>query len=551
VGKIVSSVESSRPRRVRRRVAVLAAAALLVGLAPRPAVEAAPSGGGHSDDADKLLFFASDGLRQDAVETYAKQGAVPGFRDLLRNGAKASDNGLLTQAPPNTGAGWFTLTTGAWPAVAGSTNNTFHVNGQPFGNRTTAFDAGVLQAETLAQAAERGGKKVAQIEWAGGRSGATQGPTLDFRNFRSGRGVATNYISPADSATFTTAFGLQFDHPEGFAGQAAFPQAAPAAAVGWTNVPRSYSPPMEMRLRVIDGGIDKYGLNAYIYDSKRDWRQGYDRVLFSFTKDGNDKVANLKEGQWADVKVTIAGSATDPLNGKTGAMLIKVEKLTRNLSKVRLFHTSVTRAIATWPNWPGEPGYPPGTFEDFVAERFPSSQAGDFAVLEAGIVSEETYIEQGLYWETAYHPLIKYVLDTYKPDLALVGYPVTDEVQHQFLGLVTKKLPNGAANPAYDDLEVNGTPDGRVKQREEFIRRAYAGSDATMRLAQKHLRDRDLTTFVSSDHGFAPQFAAIDASKVLVDLGLLSAPQTSNCRPATTETIFKAKACWAGGTVQI
>ena len=56
---------------------------------------------------------------------------------------------------------------------------------------------------------------------------------------------------------------------------------------------------------------------------------------------------------------------------------------------------------------------------------------------------------------------------------------------------------------------------------------------------------------MSSDHGFAPQFLAIDASKVLVDMGLLSKPQTSNCRPATGETIGKAKACWAGGTVQI
>ena len=58
---------------------------------------------------------------------------------------------------------------------------------------------------------------------------------------------------------------------------------------------------------------------------------------------------------------------------------------------------------------------------------------------------------------------------------------------------------------------------------------------------------KDPTTFVASDHGFAPQFLAIDASKPLVDLGLLSKPQTSNCRPATGETIGKAKACWAGG----
>ena len=36
---------------------------------------------------------------------------------------------MLTQAPPNTGAGWYTLATGAWPGVHGSTNNTFHKNG--------------------------------------------------------------------------------------------------------------------------------------------------------------------------------------------------------------------------------------------------------------------------------------------------------------------------------------------------------------------------------------------------------------------------------------
>jgi 2',3'-cyclic-nucleotide 2'-phosphodiesterase (5'-nucleotidase family)/predicted AlkP superfamily phosphohydrolase/phosphomutase len=529
---------------------LVTAVAAAAGLVPLLGAEAGGHGGGghHGGrDAGKLLFFASDGLRQEAVARYAAQGAVPGFRALLRHGAKASGNGLLTQAPPNTGAGWYTLATGAWPGVTGSTNNTFHVNGQPFGNRTTAFDAGVLQAETLAQSAERGGKKVAQIEWAGGRGGAISGPTLDFRNFRSGRGVATNYIAPTDDEAFTRSFGLQFDHPAGFAGNAPFAQAAPADATGWTDVPASYSPAKEMRLRVLDGTVDKYGLNAYIYDSRDDGRTRYDRVLFSPTKDGDAAVGDLREGEWADVKVKIVGS---DLDGKTGAMLVKVERLARDLSEVRLFHTSVTRAIATWPTWPGEPGFT-GSFEDFVAERFPSSQAGDFAVLEAGIVSEDTYIEQGAYWETAYRPLIKYVLDTYEPDLAMVGYPVTDEVQHQFLGLVTRRLPNGARNPAYDDVQVNGTPDGRVAERKAYIRDAYKGSDRTMRLAQRRMRDRGLTTFVSSDHGFAPQFAAIDASKVLVDLGLLSTPQTSNCRPAATETIAKAKACFAGGTVQI
>lgn len=525
----------------RFRSSLLVLAALLSSVV---GVAAAPSA--RSPRADHTIMFAADGLRQDLVADYVDDGLLPTFGDLLNKGAYAAGGGMLTQAPPNTGAGWYTLATGAWPGVHGSTNNTFHINGQPFANRTAAFDPGVLQAESIAQAAERGGKRVAQIEWAGGRNATINGPTVDFRSFFSGRGVATNYISPTDDPQFTAAFGLQFDHPAGFAGNAPFPQAAPADATGWTNVPASYSPAKEMRLRVLDFGTDKYGLNAYIFDSTDDGQVNYDRVLLAFGKDGSAAVATLARGQWADVKVALIGGA---LAGKTAGMLVKVEELTPDLSRVRLFHTSVTRAIASWPSWPGEPGFT-GDFDEYVAQRFPVSTAADFAILEAGIVSEETYVEQGLYWETGHHPLIRYIIQRYQPDLVMVGYPATDEFQHQFLGLITPTLPNGAPNPAYDDVQVNGTPDGRVAQRSAFIRRAYQGADATLALVQS-LMPRRTPTFVASDHGFAPQFLAIDASKVLVDLGLLSRPQTSNCRPATGETIGKAKACWAGGAVQI
>ena len=89
---------------------------------------------------------------------------------------------------------------------------------------------------------------------------------------------------------------------------------------------------------------------------------------------------------------------------------------------MRLFHTSVARANATWPGWSGEPGFT-GDFAEYVAQKFPTSTAADFAILEAGIVSEETYVEQGLYWETGHHPLIEYILRKYKPDLAMVGLP--------------------------------------------------------------------------------------------------------------------------------
>ena len=38
------------------------------------------------------------------------------------------------------------------------------------------------------------------------------------------------------------------------------------------------------------------------------------------------------------------------------------------------------------------------------------------------------------------------------------------------------------------------------------------------------------TIFASSDHGFAPQWYAVNASKVLKDAGLQATEQTSNCR---------------------
>ena len=543
----------TRSARLRTPVVVLTLI-LLAGSATVPAAAAPTTATALQPSASSAgaVFFASDGLRQDLVAKYAAQGLMPTMAGMLKNGTLASGGGLLTQAPPNTGAGWYSLASGAWPGVHGSTNNTFHITGQPLANRTAAFDPNVLQVETIAQSAERGGLKVAQVEWAGGRNASIQGPTIDFRTFHSGRGIATNFIGKAgdvlfDDAPFVTSFGLQFDTPTGFAGQAPFVEAMPLAAVSWIGaVPFSYSPPQEMRLRVLDAGIDKYGLYAHISDSTDDDTTNYDTVFFSRTRNAADGVATLSEGEWADVKVKIQGG---PSNGLTAGMLIKVEELSADLSRVRLFHTSVTRAIASWPTWKGESGFS-GDFAEYLAQKFPTSTAADFAILEAGITSEETYVEQGMYWSTAHLPMLRYIDRTYQPDLLMVGMPTTDEFQHQFLGLVTPTLPNGAPNPAYDDVDLDGEADGRVAAREGFIKTAYQESDATLKLARA-LIGKDPVTFVASDHGFAPQFLAIDASLPLVDLKLLSRPQTSNCRPATGETIGKAKACWAGGAVQI
>ena len=201
-------------------------------------------------------------------------------------------------------------------------------------------------------------------------------------------------------------------------------------------------------------------------------------------------------------------------------------------------------------------------FEEKLNRDFPTSTAADFAPMEAGIVDEDTYVEQGLMWKDAHWAYLQYILGPapaglgIKPDLLLAGAPTTDEFQHQFTALVTKTDIDGKPNPYYDDLTNDDVPDGRVAIREGYIRSAYQEADNTLKLA-RDLIGQPARTFVSSDHGFAPQWYAVNVSKVLVDIGLQEREQSGNCRKAandpgtTTPGDTLAKECHAGGTSQI
>src|SRR3954454_21155269 len=169
---------------------------------------------------DKVVMFASDGMRPDLMEKYAKAGAMPTYKELMKHGV-TGDNGMLQAFPPNTGVGWFTMATGTYPSEHGSTNNTYFRSGDTFSNRTSFSAAGVLQADTIANAAERAGKKVAQIDWVGGAAANIDGPTVDFTNFFSNRGVLVGAADPVEQAG-SAFFGVTY--------QVA---AAPADATGW------------------------------------------------------------------------------------------------------------------------------------------------------------------------------------------------------------------------------------------------------------------------------------------------------------------------------
>jgi 2',3'-cyclic-nucleotide 2'-phosphodiesterase (5'-nucleotidase family)/predicted AlkP superfamily phosphohydrolase/phosphomutase len=529
--------------------------------------------------ASKAVFFASDGMRPDLVEKYAAAGAMPTYKSLMASGVRGN-NGMLQAFPPNTGVGWYTMATGTYPSEHGSTNNTFFRSGDTFSNRTSFSGSGVLQADTIANAAERAGKKVAQIDWVGGAAANIDGPTVDFTNFFSNRGILVGAADPVEQAG-SAFFGVTYQ------------PATVVPASGWAGVPVGdpAAAPKEATWAIpsTNGANPTRTYNVYFYDSLSDGSVNYDRVIVSpVGKAGPAPLLpsiDLKVGDFLPIKLTGANglqACAAPCvsrPGQTVGHYVKLISLASDASQFKLYDTSLARAIAKC----GTPcaGLPAGgagedRLEKYIADNLLPWAAGDFAPLEAGVVDEDTYVEQGRDLERDYSlQVINYILGTLQPntDLAMVGYPFTDEVSHQFMALVTPTDADGGLNPCYDvnpkfnDVQCTGRGTaGLVAIREGYIRSAYADADEKLGITRQ-LMGGNPTTFAGSDHGFAPQWYAVNANYVLnqatvggVSLHASNA-NASNCgavgvAPVSPPTAPNAseditKACWAGGTIQI
>jgi 2',3'-cyclic-nucleotide 2'-phosphodiesterase (5'-nucleotidase family) len=532
-------------RSARFRIPVLLTIlSLLLSVVPGSASAAKPPSVNASTD--KAILFASDGMRPDLMEAYAAQGEMPTYAELMADGIRG-DNGMVQAFPPNTGVGWYTIATGTYPSEHGSTNNTYHRTGETnFNNRTSFSAAGTLQADTIAAAAERAGKTVAQIDWVGGANAGISGPTVDFTNFFSTRGVLAAPLNATEQAG-AAAFGISYQ------------VAAFAAAAGWTNVPAgddTVASPQQTVLSVVTTFAAQNPTrtyDVYAYDSVVDGTAAYDTAILvasAAAKDAAQATATLGVGDFKEIKLRGADGLIGARAGQTAGFYTKLISLAPDLSSFKLYFTSVQRVIATCAT-PACAALPGGTLENYLADTFPTYISADFAPLEARIIDEDTYVEQGRDLEKAYSDaVLEFILGTLQPntDLALVGYPVTDEFSHQFMALTTPTDIDGDPNPYYDDLEGNGTPDGRIAIREGYIRSAYHEADAKLAFTRS-LMGTDATIFAGSDHGFAPQWFAVNAAKILSDAGLQAPEQPSNCRAAATSNL--AKACWAGGTAQI
>src|SRR6266536_6690493 len=287
---------------------------------------------------DRVVLFSSDGMRPDLMEKYAKAGYMPTYKKLMEHGA-SGDNGMLQSFPPNTGVGWYTMATGTYPSEHGSTNNTFFRSGDAFSNRTSFSGAGVLQADTIANAAERAGKKVAQIDWVGGTAANINGPTVDFTNFFSNRGVlvgAANAVEQAGSAFFGVTYQV----------------ASVVPAVGWTGVPTGdpAATPKETTWTInstFAAQNPNRTYNVYFYDSVTGGGVNYDHAVVSpVGKTGASPSVDLAVGDFLPIKLLGANGLIGARAGQTVGHYVKLISLAPDATQFKLYDTSLARAIA-------------------------------------------------------------------------------------------------------------------------------------------------------------------------------------------------------------
>jgi hypothetical protein len=134
-------------------------------------------------------------------------------------------------------------------------------------------------------------------------------------------------------------------------------------------VPTSYSPAMQQTLvlpSTSSASVDR-SYDLYIYDSTNDGTTDYDHVLAvpsTAGKDGSAKVADLTQGQWADVKLTLTGSRA----GRTAGFWLKAIQIAPDLSHFWVYGTEIARVAASYTGCSCAAG-----FEETLASQFPTA----------------------------------------------------------------------------------------------------------------------------------------------------------------------------------
>ena len=226
--------------------------------------------------AKKLYWFIPDGVRAEPdlfkIYEWAFQGKLPNIKRMMENGAYGS---CIPVFPSHTPVNFATLLTGAYPKTHGVADGPMHIEGRPLNKVAIGgFSSVAKRISPIWINMEEDNKKVVLLSIPGSTP-----PELDrgitIRGRWGGWGAdfhALNFQSKGDLSERKEqgrSSRLFFFRPE------LTRYIDMKLAEDWSNVPVSFSPPLEAELNGW-GTI----IFVYIYDSTDDHQVNYNRIIF-------------------------------------------------------------------------------------------------------------------------------------------------------------------------------------------------------------------------------------------------------------------------------
>ena len=198
------------------------------------------------------------------------------------------------------------------------------------------------------------------------------------------------------------------------------------------------------------------------------------------------RTARLPSPIWPPASGRISRSSCSATRvGQTAGFYLKAIEIAPDLSQFRVYYTSIARANASlrWLHLRSGLRRADAGSAETLARDFPSATAADFAPLEARLIDEATYVEQGMNWGAAHQAYLRYIIEELgvEPDLLLLGVAGDRRIQPP-VPRADDARPNPTARPTRSSTTSKATArrTACLEQREGYIRSAYEMADATL-----------------------------------------------------------------------
>lgn len=434
--------------------------------------------GRASSKTRKAMLIGLDGMILPFVERFVKEGRMPNFKKLLKEGSSGS---AWSEYPTATQPNWTVIQTGAYPGTSGVYDMTIHVPGEPLDVVHTGFDSHFCKAEYLWQVVDRMGKKSFLLKYPG-----TWPPRLKHGYQIDG------HCAPAGIVDHHWGNSAVAVHPSRIYSTDTYTRSVKVELKpqsGWVNLPPSRSPALEETIPIAPGAGD-VPFHILALDSEG---KGYDRILVAPERDGKKVAANLGMNEWSGM---IKSYFDGPKKKCQAAFRLKLMDLSRDGKKVKLYCSQV---------YPLEGFAHPRSLEKkLVQECGPFIEYIGLQPYLFGWTNEETWVEEADYHTGLMEKYAAFVLKNYPWDFFAMQWHAIDFAKHQFWHF-------DPAGSHYDEK----TADRKWK----IIETTYSMADRLVGAMLKYAA-ADTLVAVVSDHGHLPGVQEFLINNILTKAGL-------------------------------